>query len=186
GTDLTDGFRAVEGIEPIKLPDSIAVVDLKRRYNNTSTSTSAAEDGTYVEISTEAEMAQTRVLRDTTSFSIIFSPSGKLIVHDVRVRNKDGKIISDQSTYKSLDTVFNTLTRLTGYYRPMAGTFVQDDYAWLGLGQEPSRRSFIIYEKEKLQEAYQQNEALIYLQELQNSEEIYINPYTGTMISEQK
>jgi type II secretory pathway pseudopilin PulG len=180
GTELADGFRAVEGVEPIKLPDSIAVMDLKRRTNmNNSISD-------YTDINLETDIAQARVLRDTTSFSIIFSPAGKLVVHDVRIRNKEGKTESTQDQFQSYDNVFNTLSRVAGFSPyPVAGDFVQDDYAGLGLGQEPSRRSFIVYEKEKFRENYRQGTAFDYLQELQSSEEIYINPYTGTMLNSQ-
>jgi len=178
-TDLASGFRAVQGIEPIKLPDSIGVMDLKKRYYRSTSG--AVSDSTYVDIDTDSDIDESWELRDTTSFSIIFSPQGKLVVHDVRVRNRDGvRETSGQALVPSLDDVFNTLIRVSGLYKPSAGMFVQDDYAELGLGQEFSRRSFIIYEKEQLSAAYNRNSP--YSDYLSDLEEIFINPYTGTMI----
>ena len=71
------------------------------------------------------------------------------------------------------------ITDITNPY----GMFMQDDYASLGLWKESSRRSFIIYEKEKFRRAYEKGQAWSgYLVRLV-SETIYINPYTGTIIS---
>jgi hypothetical protein len=178
-TGLKPGFRAVEGIEPIKLPDSVGVMDLKIR-------TSDEDDiSNYTDIDSDEEISQAMDLRDTTTFSIIFSPQGKLVVRDVRVRNRDNKRKPDNfDQIESLDDIFNSAENI---FQFQTGKFVQDDYAYLGLGQEPGRRSFIIYEKEKLQEAYQQNVPYSgYLEELALNKEIYINPYTGTMINSQK
>ena len=68
--------------------------------------------------------------------------------------------------------------------------FYQDDYYGvlnnpygdLGLGPEPSRRSFVIYDRQEFRRAYQIGQAYSgYLQRLL-PDAIYINPYTGTMI----
>jgi len=183
-TDLASGFRAVQGIAPIKLPDSVGVMDLKRR-DNKDASESDYIDITKSELGPDTELLSSKILRDTTSFSIVFSPQGKLVVHDVRIRNRNGvRETSGQALVPSLDDVFNTLIRVSGLYKPSAGQFVQDDYAELGLGQEPGRRSFIIYEKEKLKEAYNSNEP--YSGYLIDLDEVYINPYTGTIINPQK
>jgi Tfp pilus assembly protein PilE len=190
GTNLESGFRAVEGIEPIKLPDSIGVMDLK--HLNPFDEVSLVDPvPDYLIITPDDQIEEAWILRDTTSFSIIFSPAGKLIIHDVRIRNRDGVTeTSGQTSVRSLDNVFNTRNRVAGYdkyrvpandyYRPEAGMFVQDDYLDLGLWQELSRRSFIVYEKEKFRDNYQQN------QPIPLGEEIYVNPYTGTMINSQK
>ncbi|MHC4759355.1 MAG: hypothetical protein ACYTE8_11930 [Planctomycetota bacterium] len=178
GTGLKTGFKAVEGIEPIKLPNSIGVMDLKHRrgqLNNTNE---------YIDIDNNNEIDETWELRDTTSFSIIFSPTGKMVVRDVRVFNKNGVNDFQQTLLISRDDIFNTVRRVTREYIPASGMFVQDDYENRGLGLEPSRRSFLIYEKDKLQDAYQKNAAYSeYLGELEYSDEVFINPYTGTMIT---
>lgn len=115
-----NGFRAVEGTKPIKLPDSVGVKST-----------------------------------DDTTFSIVFSPSGKLVIHKVRAMNKDGKM--DDS---SEDDVFNTLTKITHPGNPR-GMFVQDP------GDMLSRNSFVLYDKIQTDKL----------------ETVYINPYTGTIIS---
>ena len=177
GTDLANGFRAVEGLKPIKLPDSVGVMDFKYRPDSFPPS----GDGT---LDDDSEISNLNVFRDTTAFSIIFSPSGKMVIHDVRVRNRDGR--RDISSPRSYDDVFNKKADVEAGI----GMFYQDDYYPvyaatdnLGLGLEPSRRSFIIYEKEKFRRAYEKGRAWSdYLRKLV-PEMIYINPYTGTIIS---
>ena len=67
------GFRAVEGSPPVKLPAGIKLC--------------------------KNEIAPGM---DTT-ISVVFSPSGKLVIHNLWVRNRDN--VSDDS---SLDDIFNT------------------------------------------------------------------------------
>lgn len=169
-TGLVNGFRAVEGIEPVKLPDNIGVTDLKI-------------DGT-VRIAANVDIDERRELSDTTTFSIVFSPSGKLVIHDVMVRNRHGKFQPDNNnaTKTSLDDVFNSPENMDNYN---IGMFVQDDYANLGLGEESSRNMFIIYDRELFKQAYDAGKAYsdyLYPMELRD-EFIYINPYTGTIVS---
>ena len=70
GTGLANGFRALEGFKPIKLPGSVGVMDL-RLVNRTVAGTRI----TFTEdpIDADAEIAVPEQLRDTTSFSVIFS-----------------------------------------------------------------------------------------------------------------
>ena len=56
--------------------------------------------------------------------------------------------------------------------------FIQDDYAELGLGAEPSRKCFIIYEKDQFDKLDAQGK----FDYLYSIEPIYINQYIGTMI----
>ncbi len=171
-TGLVSGFRAVEGLEPIKLPDSVGVMDLKHRTNPNPRYSG------YDPIDTDVEISDLNVLRDTTAFSIIFSPSGKLVIHNVRVRNKDGEGDSPSFPDLSQDDIFNK----RGKVDVGIGMFYQDDYAALGLGQEFSRRSFIIYDRLEFKRAYDRSQAYSgYLVKLVQ-EMIYINPYTGIMI----
>ena len=100
---LAWGFRAVEGIKPIKLPGSVGVMDLYTAGNFVS-------DDSYIDEPNE--------VTDATSFSIIFSPSGKLVIHDVRVRNRDGKTEGTETLNKSKDDIFNTLTKITNSVNP--------------------------------------------------------------------
>jgi hypothetical protein len=165
-------FRAVEGLQPIKLPDSFGVMD-SELIQQKVTSVPAWEPSNN----------HPADLTDLTAFSIIFSPSGKLVIHDVRVRNRDGE--RDTSATLSYDDVFNTKLQVDAGI----GMFYQDDYypgyastPNLGLGPEPSRRSFIIYDRLEFKRAYDRSQAYSgYLVKL-IPDVIYINPYTGTMI----
>ena len=172
-TGLVNGFRAVEGLEPIKLPDSVGVMDLRHRTNLNP----RFSGDVPIDDDNKIAVNMPENLTDTTTFSIIFSPSGKLVIHDVRVRNRDGQ--GDSPSYgDSFDDIFNKKAEVD----VGIAMFYQDDYAELGLGQESSRNSFIIYEEEKFRQAYKGGRAWSdYLVKLA-PEAIYINPYTGTMI----
>jgi len=170
-TGLANGFRAVGKLTPIELPDTIGVMDLR-----------LGSDGDK-EISSEADITLEWQLRDTTSFSVIFSPSGKLVIHNVRVWNRDGTPKWPDFLDNSQDDIFNTKTRVESGI----GMFIQDDYddpmgpyGNLGLGQELSRRSFVIYDKTVFEKLNPNSRYDDYLKDL---EVIYINSYTGTLIS---
>jgi hypothetical protein len=173
-TGLAPGFRAVEGVKPIKLPEKVDVVDLI--YNPGLLSQG---DGV---VDNDIEMNDINVLMDTMTFSIIFSPSGKLVIHNVRVRNRDGIYQPDNGTSDkvSMDDIFNSPLNINNYG---VGMFIQDDYLAMGLWEELSRNSFvIIYEKDKFEQALGRGRAWSdYLAQMA-LDRIYINPYTGTMI----
>ena len=177
---MAHGFRAVEGMEPMKLPDSIGVMDstivIGRNVFNPANPTQQVrlDDPLF---GGDARINDDFELTDTTTFSIIFSPSGKLVIHGVRVRNRDG-----QSNDSSADDIFNTENNVSADI----AMFYQDDYfnppPEGGLGPEPSRNSFIIYEKEEFRQVYEQGQAYSgYLYRLL-PDALYINPYTGTII----
>jgi len=174
GTDLANGFRAVKGIKPIKLPDSLGVMDLRYR-TNPNPRYSGDEP-----VDEDNDIDEPNEVRDTTTFSVIFSPSGKLVIHDVRVRNSNGVYQPDNDDpnpdKNSMDDIFNSPVNIDIHN---TGMFIQDDYADLGLGQESSRRSFIIYDRTQFESVAENSRWSDYLKYL---EVIYINPYTGTMI----
>jgi len=187
-TGLASGFRAVEGIKPIKLPEDIGVMDftiVTDRDLGTITNYSEVRLDDPLLANRDDWINEDSELTDTTTFSIIFSPSGKMVIHGVRIRNRDGMPRWPLFLDNSNDDVFNTITRITDPLNP-AGMFVQDDY-WdpnnLGLGPELSRSGFVIYEKGKFQQAL--NRGLPYSDYLWQlvPQAIYINPYTGRMIS---
>ncbi len=186
-TGLNPGFRAVEGLKPIKLPESVGVMDLMVRINH-GTRWTDAEDlldeplkVAYLDDMDPQNFGpdqKNRFIMDTSSFSIVFSPSGKLIMRDVRVRNRDGIYQPNNglSGKVSMDSIFNSPDNITNYG---VGMFVQDDYAELGLGAELGRNRCVIYDKirfDKLNATGRFN----YLNSLELN---YINPYTGTIIS---
>jgi hypothetical protein len=131
------------------------------------------------EAARNALIDEPREVIDVTTFSIIFSPSGKLAIHGVRVRNRDGR--TDDT---SNDDVFNTKNNVDAGI----GMFYQDDYfstAWtdLSLGPEPSRNSFVIIdEMDKFEQAYGSGRAWSDYLAQKALDRIYINSYTGTMI----
>lgn len=186
-TGLSSGFRAAEGIKPIKLPEGSEAMDLTVRTNhgvNPSDAVSTLEEPLKVQYLDDtnpvniAPDGRNVYLRDTTTFSIVFSPSGKLVTRPVRVRNRDGIYRPDNAVTNkvSLDDVFNSPQNIAN---AGVGMFVQDDYAELGLGAEVSRNRFVIYDGTEFNKLNAQGR-FDYLNRL---EPVYINPYTGTMVS---
>jgi type II secretory pathway pseudopilin PulG len=169
---LANGFRAVAGLEPMRLPETLGVMDLSQ-------------------VNGDATIDQLGELNNATTFSLIFAPSGKVIVHPVRVRNKDNvyRPRNDPGAKQvSGDDVFNSLDNICLYQR---GMFLQDDYPWvngtgsleLGLDEENSRTSFVIYELAALRAAYgSQTPWSGYLSRLA-AEMLYVSPYGGKLIS---
>ena len=185
------GFRAVEGMEPIKLPDSIGVMDLtivqlRNSVNPGNPLTEIRLDDPGL---TDAQRDTLIVgeFTDLTTFSIIFSPSGKLVRHGVRVRNRDGFVDGAANTGISMDDIFNKKVQVDNGI----GMFYQDDYygvRWspypdFGLGPEPSRGSFLIYDKERFNQAYQKARAWSECLAKLVRDQVHINVYTGTIIS---
>jgi prepilin-type N-terminal cleavage/methylation domain-containing protein len=164
-TGLANGFRAADGIQPIKLPDSIGVMDLcvdDRLINN------------------NVQINEPNEVNDTTTFSIVFSPSGKLVIHNVRVWNRDGAPVWPSTVDSSLDDVFNAKSRISDSVNP-TGMFVQDNYSSDGLYEESSRNNFVIYDTKKLKQTDVNLRWTNYLSQLTR---FYINPYTGTIITQ--
>ncbi len=163
---IESGFRTVEGMEPIKLPESVGVMDLRVRTNS---SDAGKNDDDVV---TDARISSADGLRNATTFSVVFSSSGRLIIENVRVRNRNG---STNDT--SHDDIFNTQNNVENNG---VGMFYQDDYPNLGLGEEMGRDRFIIYDMNKLKKINTNNRWNGYLNTLQP---VYVNPYTGTLIN---
>ena len=185
-TGLENGFRAVEGIQPIRLSDDVGIMDLmivERIYVGIILRL------TDKVIDKDTMISSQRDLTDATSFSIIFSPSGKLVMHEVQVRNRDGIPDSTGELNKnSYDDVFNKKVRVdTGL-----AMFYQDDYfdaSWspyagsdFGLGPELSRNSFIIYDKTEFNKIDINKRWTNCLAQLAQKR-IYISPYTGTIVN---
>ena len=174
--NLTVGFRAIEGIQPIRLSDEVGVMDL----NLGSTSPNQVVDN-------DSKINDSWELTDTTAFSIIFSPSGKLVVHNVRVRNRNGEQDSTANNGNtSNDDIFNKKAQVDSGI----GMFYQDDYCGgslniypnLGLWEEPSRNSFIIYDKTEFNKIDINKRWTNCLAQLAQKR-IYISPYTGTIVN---
>ena len=186
-TGLSSGFLAVEGIKPLKLPEGSGVMDLTVRTNRGVTPSDAASTieeplgMQYLDDANPANIApdgKNVHLRDATTFSVVFSPSGKLVTRPVRVRDRDGIYRPDNAVANrvSLDDVFNSPPNIAN---AGVGMFVQDDYAEVGLGAEMSRNRFVIYDGAQFDKLNAQGR-FDYLNRLKP---VYINPYTGTMVS---
>jgi len=171
-TDWVCGFRAIEGYKPMKLPSNIGVID--KLLRSTREEKTCNDNSPY----TEKDLASfdnvyNADIVDTTTFSIVFSPAGKLVIHEVRCRNKD-KALNDSST----DTVFNTKNNIVA--DPPTGMFVEDYKTdGDGLGVERSRKQFYIYDREKLRKITDNSDRWDYIYYLPA---LYINPYTGGII----
>lgn len=137
------GCRAIEGLQPIKLPDSVGVMDLMLGALGDER---VDTDG---EISNLNNDPKKLALVDVTTFSILFSPSGKLILHTHKFTSQIGMFLEDQASIQPVN--------------------------------ELSRNNFIIYDRAEFRRAYNRSRAWSdYLRKL---EPIYINAYTGTLIS---
>ena len=166
-TGLVNGFRAVIGRNPMKLSEGVGVL-----ANAFSTSNTDAQNDALIDLPVEWTNANT--------FSVVFSPAGKLVIHWVRVRNKDGK--TDNS---SNDTIFNIYDFVNDKY---LGQFLQDDYPaplipanpdW-GLAEEDSVQSFILYDKKEVKT----NTATLWTDHFSKLKADHVNPYTGELILE--
>lgn len=186
-TGLNPGFRAVDNLKPIKLPESMGVMDLRVRTNHGTNWTDAEElldeplKASYLDDTNPQNFGpdqKNKYITDTSTFSIVFSPNGKLIIRDVRIRNRDGiyQPNNGPANKVSMDSIFNSPQNITNYG---AGKFIQDDYAELGLGAESSRNSFVIYDKIR----FDKLDAIERFNYLSSLQPVYINPYTGTIIS---
>ena len=195
GTGLANGFRAIKGHEPIKLPGDGRLMDMTVRYCGTrDTGNPDAEDPRgYVlgsdgdgtdDISVPVSLKYPIEYMDATTFSIVFSPAGKLVTHEVRVRNRHGRINS--SSYTSVDKTFNINTVVEAD----KALLYQDDYPdsadELGLGQEYSRKSFVFFDNRRFNSYLETGDLVsLWTNYLGFLEETYVNPYTGEIVGGQ-
>ncbi len=164
-----DTFTVIEGIEPIKLPENIGVMDLIL----------TPSENQLEPINTNGEIDDDVELLDTTTFSIVFTPAGSLVMLEVLARNRDG--LTSGSTQTSEDDIINTWRQV----KNDCARFWQDNDSFNDqeLIQEPSRRSFVIYDRSILRSLLPDKRFSMYLEDLRDRKMIYINPYTGTFIN---
>lgn len=179
GTGYANGFRAVAGVEPIKLPDSFTVMDLMRvdRVLQANNNVKITEQPMGSEMDTPAELTRfSSRLVDTTTFSIVFSPAGRLIVHEVRVWNQYG-----ERTVSGRDLVFNAPAQVDNP-DPQA-MFYRDTFPpETGLGPEFSRTRFVICKWDELREAYKRGAPWDGCLRLLSARQVHVNSYTGHLI----
>jgi len=188
-TGLSNGFRALEGQKPIKLPDDIRVIDTIVRGSSNASSILERRLGKPIIFDSDtldSPDKQNRMIRDTSCFSVIFSPAGKLVTHEVRVRNRNGihQPVNSITGKVSMDDIFNSPENILNYN---VGMFFQDDEfpSYVGLygegclGEEFSRSKIYIYDKSYFDKLMDPMDRANYLR---NREPIFINQYTGTLI----
>ena len=185
--NLTVGYRVVDGSKPLKLPDNVGVMDLMVGY--VSLVQAHLDDMVLVNMIQSTDLInhaypgqsvlinQNKNIIDTTCFSIIFSPSGRMVKNKVRTRNRDGKS-KPVNINDSDGDVFNSPVNIE---EANIGMFIQDDYSTLGFYEEFSRDNFVIYDKTEFANIITASERYTYLTGL---DVIHINPYTGTMITD--
>ena len=118
-TGLNPGFRAIETFKPTKLPEGLGVMDSWVRTNHGTNWTDAEElldeplIAAYLDDTNPQNFGpdqKNKYITDASSFSIVFSPSGKLVMYNVRVRNRDGIYQPDNGLPNkvSMDSIFNS------------------------------------------------------------------------------
>jgi type II secretory pathway pseudopilin PulG len=172
------GFVAVEGYKPIKLPSNIGVMDKMVRTSHSSTTPRHCDqvsEHPLAEPNLDDSVAANldpndnynRNITDISTFSIVFSPAGKLVYHAIRCGRKS----------TGDDDVFNTRGNIIA--KPPTGRFIQDNHDDFGIGVETSRTKFVIYDREKFKTMTTGYQRWNYLSGLDVK---YINPYTGQLI----
>ncbi len=171
GHDVTNwdcGFIAKEGYKPIKLPANIGVMDKMVRTSHTTTSKHC--DQVSENSLVAANLTDDVNITDTSAFSIVFSPAGKLVIYVVRCRD------NDYTAANIKDDVFNTQNNVE---LSQIGMFIEDDCDTIGLGVENSRTKFVIYDRDKFKTMTTATQRGDYISGLKP---MYINPYTGQII----
>jgi len=182
---ITGGFKAVQGLKPMKLPGEKLILDLAVRTNYKTNPVVDYPDPNQRRINDDQWLDEEKEVIDATSFSIIFSPSGRLVTQNVRMRNKEGIYRPDNgNSAEYTGDIFNSPSNIENY---KMGLLVQDDYGEDGLGAERSKNEFCEISKEKLRPLYEKGQAWSeYLDpSLKLVESVYINAYTGEIIKNQ-
>lgn len=136
------GFRALKGLNPMKIPSDIIVFGPV--------------------LTTNTDWNNDDKIKNLTTFSIIFSPSGSLVIRSVEVLRINSK-----------DTIFNDSGNNPA---PM----FQDDYdTSFPYDKEDSVNNFVICNKNDFGKIDINSRYTDFIQDL---EVLYINPYTGSII----
>jgi type II secretory pathway pseudopilin PulG len=159
-------FHARVGHKPIPLPSQYYVTDLMVTPDTGDAGTSIASDADVNEA-------------DMTTFTILFSPSGQVVIDTVRVRGVGGKAGGEQRA--SSDRVFNTPAEIeTLELSPPV--FLMDDNR-PGRYEEFSRDRLYILERGRLEKALALDSAWEgYLRDAVAPRPIYVSPFSGQLI----
>ncbi len=182
---LSCAFKAVDGVNPVKLPASVGVMSLKVRSDHANIDpdpanpevdvTDAILDNTF-----PANMLDGKNINftDATTFSIIFSPQGMLAMQPVLIWPKQP--LPSNQTNDLKDSVFNNYNNVYDDDPENPAMFLMDAYPDRGLGQEKSRQQFVIFNKEDYDSAPVGSK---YSEYIENLEPLYVSPYTGRIIN---
>ena len=197
---LAYGFRAVEGRKPIRLPENVGVMDAIRVERSYKVGPLGQTSVSYKELEFETPSNDADVFlgmsaaymqdgrnvwyADATTFSVVFSPTGHVITHEVWVSNQH--MVTDRSAEARAhtDKIFNWKDDVD------AGNALlyEDDYGqWpvsrypqgRGIGPEMSRKSFILFDKRKYEAVDPASRWSEYLEFLPRET---VSPYTGDLI----
>ena len=167
------GLRAVERRKPNALPKSVGVMDLvvKKRYPWLVHSKVGVQENQQ-QVGSDADLAphvagDIKVV-DATTFTILFSPAGKLVHHTLRVSYdvKSGMALGS-------DVFFNTTAD--------GALLIDDDNAIPdGYQTEFSRKWFVIYNVEAFGNVSPTARWSGYLSTL---ERVFVNPHSGEIIN---
>jgi prepilin-type N-terminal cleavage/methylation domain-containing protein len=166
-TNWDCGYVAVEGYKPMKLPSNIQVIDKMFRSNRGEQrcNFSYTENG----LASASELNNITNFWDTSTFTVIFSPTGKIAINDIKCR---GRI-----SLNGKDQVFNTKINIEA--ANSYGMFLEDyQNEDLGMGLEKSRKTFYILDKDKFNKMTA-SQRWDYLQSLKPCT---LNPYTGQIV----
>ncbi len=189
---FTVNYKAVEGRQPVQLPEGIAVADMvvRTKHNDNDVDCKYWENF-YREVAS-ADLVDAGVnididgkninLTDITSFSIIFNAKGQLVKNICRMRNIKGIYrpeFADNTVAKgSSDKIFNSKVNVDNG----VAKFIQDDYANLGLGGELSRVQFKIFDTGRYKSFDTAQKKFDYLTA---QPDIYVNQFTGKLMGGQ-
>jgi prepilin-type N-terminal cleavage/methylation domain-containing protein len=167
-TNWVCGFVAVEGYKPMKLPSNTTVIDKTIAYKRLSGEKDCGEDYGEDKVGS-SELSSVAGFTDTSTFSIIFSPTGKLAKQDVRCRGRLNP--------KDKDQVFNSKKNIEDNGD---GMFLEDtgNHA-LGIGAENSRKTFYILDKDKFNKM-SDSQRWDYVKGIKPCT---LNPYTGAIVN---
>jgi prepilin-type N-terminal cleavage/methylation domain-containing protein len=176
-----NGFRACRGVDPIRLPVNQGVMDMYVRDNYSATTPLEKT------ITSDTDISDSTRLWDTTTFSIIFSPSGRIVTHDVQVWNRDGVAAG---TNTSADPIFNSqynvdTAKIAMFYQDDKQVNVPQATSPSPFLAETSRKSLMVYDKRALAKFPAAKRYSGYLQKMDVDDKLFINAYTGTIIENQ-
>ncbi len=173
-----DCYVAAEGKRSIKVPNSLIIMEVYRYdYSLTPDADIDIDDDTLNSVSG---------IRNATTFTILFSPSGKPVVRFAQVRNKDGKA-DPQNAKDSSDRVFNSKINVESGIGRFFQDYTKGDANEIdGLWKEPTRTSFFIFDRKEFEKVDSSKRYSDFISKIKDQSTYYLNPYNGKIIRDKK